>query len=306
MRVAAIDIGTNTLRLLIADVSGDPTRTLVPIARRTIVARLGRGVDSTKLIDPDVLGRGVAVLAGFADIIRRMDVGVVRAVATSAMRDAGNSDLFLEQSTRVLGVTPDIIDSDEEAALSFRGATDGLGSNGPVLVIDPGGGSTEFVLGTTEPEYTVSIDIGSVRITERHLQERPVPPQVLAIARSAVDELMARVSLPMKPSVVIGVGGTFSTMAALHLDLPRFDTEKVHRSTLTDNAIEGLVEFLALKSVEETQQIQSMETGRADVILGGSIVVERALKVADATEVIVSETGILHGLALTLAESQAS
>ncbi len=306
MRVAAIDIGTNTLRLLVADVERDAGPGLVPIERRTVVARLGRGVDSTKLISPDVLGRGVAVLAGFADIIRRTGADVVRAVATSAMRDAANSEVFLERSSGALGVTPDIIDSDEEAALSFRGATDGLSPDGPVLVIDPGGGSTEFVLGTTEPDYTVSIDIGSVRITERHLQERPVPPRVLAIARSAVDELMARVSLPMTPDVVVGVGGTFSTMAALHLNLARFDSEKVHRSTLTDDAIEGLVEFLALKSVEETAQLPSVETGRADVILGGSIVVERAIRVAGASEVVVSETGILHGLALTLAESHAS
>jgi exopolyphosphatase / guanosine-5'-triphosphate,3'-diphosphate pyrophosphatase len=304
MRVAAVDIGTNTLRLLVADVGGDADRAVVAIERRTVVARLGRGVDATKLISPDVLGRGVAVLAGFGDIIRRTGADAVRAVATSAMRDAGNSDVFLERSTTALGLTPEIIESQEEAALSFRGATDGLGSNGPVLVIDPGGGSTEFVLGTSEPEYSVSIDIGSVRITERHLPERPVPPRTLAIARSAADELMARVSLPATPTTVVGVGGTFSTMAALHLNLPRFDSEQVHHSTLDADAIEGIVEFLALKSVEETQLIPSVEVGRADVILGGAIVVERALKVSGASEVIVSENGILHGVALTLAESQ--
>lgn len=306
MRVAAVDIGTNTVRLLVADVGAGETESLDVVEWRVVVVRLGRGVDATRKINPDVLGRSVAVLAGFGAVIVRTGAEAVRAVATSAVRDASNSDEFLDRATEALGVRPDVIDGDEEAALSFRGATLGVESAGPVLVIDLGGGSTEFVLGTTEPDYSVSIDVGSVRITERHLQQRPVQPGQLAVARSAADELMARVALPTQPSTVIGVGGTFSTLAAMHLDLARFDSQKVHGTTMTLTAIEGLVEFLALQSVQETRKIASMDEGRADIILGGSIVVERALKVVGVTDVRISETGILHGLALSLGQAAVS
>lgn len=297
MRVAAVDIGTNSTRLLVAEGSPDGLR---PIERRVVVTGLGRGVDATGRLDGEAIGRTVGVLAAYGTALRTAGAERVLAVATSATRDAANRDDFLDAAERVLGVRPEVISGDVEARLSFRGATAGLSGPPPYLVIDPGGGSTEFVFGGAAPESVASIDIGSVRITERVLPDRPASTPDLLAAASSVEATFRSVDLPGTPGTVVGVGGTFTSLAAIVLDLPRYDRLQVHHSVLTLDGLAALVGHLAGMTVEETAAIPSLDPARAPVILGGAIVAEAALRRSGRREVTVSEADILDGIALGL------
>lgn len=295
MRVAAVDIGTNSVRLLVADRRPDE---ISAVQRRAVVTRLGREVDATGRLHPDAVAETVDTLRVYRKIIEAEGAVSVTAVATSAVRDAQNRAVFLERVEAALGARPRAIEGDEEARLSFRGVTAGLRADGPVLVIDPGGGSTEFVIGRHEPDYVISVNTGSVRVTERHLPEHPAAEAHVAKAIADVDGSMADVRLPVRPVVVAGVGGTFTSLAAILLDLPAHDPTEVHLSRFPASDFAEIVERLASLTVEETAAIPSLDPARAPVLLGGAVVASRALAKAEADEVVVSEADILDGIVL--------
>ncbi len=287
---AVFDIGTNTVRCL-------AFRDGVESFRGHRVVRLGQGVDATGGFAPEAVDRAVA---GLATLVREAGpCDLHDAVATSATRDASNRDLFLDRAEAVLGVRPRVIPGDEEAAFSFAGALSGFGPERPAalepaLVIDVGGGSTEFVLGRAAPEYAISVDMGSVRLTERVIPERPTVR--VAEAMHEALRVFGAVDLPVAPGIVIGVAGTFTALAAIDLDLEAYDRSVVHHHTLTVVSLERIIESLAAMTVEETEAIPSLEPARAPVLLGGAIVVRAALEAAGADSVTVSEHDLLDGL----------
>jgi exopolyphosphatase/guanosine-5'-triphosphate,3'-diphosphate pyrophosphatase len=222
------------------------------------------------------------------------------AVATSATRDAANASELLDGVEARIGVRPDVISGDEEAALSFAGATATIDDPGPYLVIDVGGGSTEFVYGARAPEYSVSIDIGSVRITERAVPSRPAPPHEVVAAREQTGRLFTAFAPPGRPGTVIGVGGTFTSLAAIDSALPSYDRAVVDGYELTHDDLVALVARLMMLTVAETAAIPTLDPQRAPVILGGAIVAERALAAAGAGRLLVGEHDLLDGLAMRL------
>ena len=296
LRVAAVDIGTNSARMLLADVDGGVVRW---VEHRVVVTGLGRGVDNARRFDPAAVERTLGVLAAFGD--GAGDAEAMRAVATSATRDASDRDTFLDAAAEALGVRPEVITGEEEAVLSFAGATAGAEGDPPYLVIDPGGGSTEFVYGTGRVEAAVSVDIGSVRLTERLLPERPPTAAALAVAVAEVGELFEAVDLPGRPGTVIGVGGTFTSLGAIALDLPAYDRTAVHRSVLTLRRMVGLEATLGGMTVEETAAIPSLDPARAPVLLAGAVVANCAVARSGRDRVTVSEADILDGICLALA-----
>lgn len=300
MRVAAVDIGTNTARLLVADLGASSSS---EVTRRVEVVGLGAGVDRTGRIGQQAIRRAVAVLEEYGSAIAEAGVDRQRAVATSAMRDAANRDAVLDELEVALGFRPDVIGGAEEAGLAFAGAVSGVGVDGTSLVIDPGGGSTEFVFGTTKPEYVISIDMGSVRLTDRMLGERPASTEAVAAARRAVDEMFGAVSPPALPRTVIGVAGTFTSLGAIALELPHYDRDRVHRTGLDGATLDALVERLASMTVAETAAIPSLDPKRAPVILSGAVIAAAALRASGREELVVSESDSLDGLALALSRA---
>jgi exopolyphosphatase/guanosine-5'-triphosphate,3'-diphosphate pyrophosphatase len=298
MRLGAIDIGTNTARLLIAEVAAGRVS---DVERRAVVVGLGEGVDRSGRLSREAIGRTIGLLGEYAALLRVHRVERFRVVATSATRDAANAAEFLERASRVLGRTPEVIGGDEEARLSFEGAATTFSESGPTLVIDPGGGSTEFVLGGTSPMATSSVDIGSVRLTERLLRDRPAAPDQVRAAAAVVAEMFVGVDLPAVPARVIGVGGTFTSLAAIHLGLAAYDRSLVHGSTLTVEDLDGLVRRLSEMTLAETEAIPSLEPGRAPVLLGGAVVAREAARRAGVDPVIVSECDLLDGMVRGLA-----
>ena len=304
MRVAGIDCGTNSIRLLVADaVDGR----LVDVVREMRIVRLGEGVDRTGSLAPQALERTRLALADYAATIAAHGTERVRMVATSATRDAANRDMFLAMVRTVLGVEPDVISGAEEAALSFIGAADGLpGVTGPVLVADIGGGSTELVLGdASEPRRlrSHSMDVGCVRMTERRLgDDPPTPAQVAA----TVDDLRAAIALAAvdvpitDPATFVGVAGTVTTLAAIALGLPRYDAEAIHGSVLSAEQVHDVTARLLAMTHDERAALPVMHPGRVDVICGGALVLRTLVEVAGATNVIASEHDILDGIALSL------
>ena len=299
MRVAAIDVGTNTARLLIADVVEGRVR---DVDRRAVVVGLGSGVDRTGRLSEDAIARTMTALSVYAAAIREHCAKSMRAVATSASRDAENVGEFLDRAEAVLGARPEVIGSAEEAALSFRGATTGIPGPGPTLVIDPGGGSTEFVVGGVDPVAATSVDIGSVRLTERLLPEHPASADRVATAAAEVAAMFSRVPIPGPPARAIGVAGTFTSLAAVHLELIAYDRDRVHGAVMTVEDFDALVEMLAGLTVEQTAAIPSLEPGRAPVLLGGAVVAREAVRRSGLGRVTVSESDLLDGIALGLAE----
>ena len=303
--VAAIDCGTNSLRLLIADRAEDGTG-LVDLERRTEIVRLGQGVDESGEFHPDALRRTFAVVDQYADLIHEAGVPTDRIhfVATSAARDAKNRDEFFAGVEQRLGVLPDVISGDREAQLSFTGALSRVRPDfGPVLVMDIGGGSTEFIVGTVTGEMTsaVSLDIGSVRMTERFLKTSPPDPADRDRAAAYVDEQLDRSEVPFdRIGSWIGVAGTATTLAGVHLELEQYDREKVHGSTIPRADIDSLLDRLSRLTVEEIKKLPSMPAGRADVITGGALIVSRVAARTPVTELIISESDILDGIALEL------
>jgi exopolyphosphatase / guanosine-5'-triphosphate,3'-diphosphate pyrophosphatase len=301
-RVAAIDIGTNSVRLLVAEVDGTTARDakVVPLDRRMRITRLGQGVDKARALAPDAIERTVAVLREYRAALEEHGVTAVRATATSAARDASNRDDFFAAAHDALGITPELLSGDEEAALSFLGATADLDAPAPYLVVDIGGGSTEFVLGTDAPTGLVSLDMGCVRITEQYLESDPPAPEELSNAVAAVRDLVADVPrvIPGAESAatLIGLAGTVTTVAAIELGIPEYDPEKIHHFVLTREAAEDVFRTLATETAAQRAHNPGLEPGRVDVIVGGTAVLVGIFRVLGFSEMLVSEADILDGL----------
>ncbi|MBG0563207.1 Ppx/GppA phosphatase family protein [Actinoplanes aureus] len=301
MRVAAIDCGTNAIRLLIADVSGDK---LVDVARRMEIVRLGEGVDRTGVLAPAAIERTRQALLGYAAEIAELGVTRVRMCATSASRDAKNAQDFRDMVRGVLGVDPEVITGEEEAQLSFLGAVQGLDAPGPYLVYDLGGGSTEFVTGTATVERAISMDIGCVRMTERHLHSDPPTPAEIAAAEAditaAVDTALAAVP-GREAKTLVGLAGTVTTVAALAHDLPEYDSERIHHSRVDAAEVTRVTRELLAMTVAERRALPVMHPGRADVIGAGALIMRIIQERTGHHFVIASEHDILDGIAFGLA-----
>jgi len=302
-RVAAIDCGTNSIRLLIADVSDGR---LSDVVRTMTIVRLGEGIDRTGQFGAAALERTFAATQAFADLIREHHAERVRFCATSASRDASNKSELIEGVTAILGVGPDIIPGEEEAALSFAGATGDLPpDSGPFLVIDIGGGSTEFVLGTAGVEAAISVDIGCVRMTERHMQGDPPSSAEVTATINDVDSAIAR-ALAVVPAQqmrrLVAVAGTATTIAAAALDLQTYQPDRIHGSVIPRaDVLKVRDRFLSMTRAERGA-LGYMHPGRVDVIGAGAVVLARIMERVDAASVTVSEHDILDGIALALAD----
>ncbi len=307
-RVGAVDIGTNSVRLLVADVHGTGRDAkLETLDRRMRITRLGQGVDSTGALAPDAIARTVAVLREYRSALDEYGVTRVRATATSAARDASNRDEFFT-AAREAGIEPELLSGDEEAALSFLGATADLDAPAPYLVVDIGGGSTEFVLGTSEPVGLISVNIGCVRITEQFLHSDPPAPEELSNAVAVVRDYIADVerAIPGVAEAVtlVGLAGTVTTVAAVEMGLPEYDRDKIHHFRLTKAAAEDVFRTLATENAAARAHNPGLEAGRVDVIVGGAIVLVTILRALGFDEVLVSEADILDGLARTALQEQ--
>jgi exopolyphosphatase/guanosine-5'-triphosphate,3'-diphosphate pyrophosphatase len=301
MRVAAIDCGTNAIRLLIADVSEGR---LTDVARRMEIVRLGEGVDRTGLLSPAAIERTRQALLGYAAEIAELGVTRVRMCATSASRDASNAQDFRDMVRGVLGVDPEVITGAEEAQLSFLGAVQGLQADGPFLVYDLGGGSTEFVTGTQTVARAVSMDIGCVRMTERHLHSDPPTPAELAAAEkditAAVDTALAAVD-GHRARTLVGLAGTVTTVAALAHDLESYDSARIHHSRVEAGDVTRVTQGLLRMTVAERLALPVMHPGRADVIGAGALIMQIIQERSGHPFVIASEHDILVGIAFGLA-----
>lgn len=286
--VGVVDIGTNSMRLLITDGEQEDGRWVE-------VTGLGQGVDGSGRLADDAMARSIEALAGFGALMDRAGVSRRTAIATSATRDASNREVFLDAAAEALGVRPDLISGGEEARLAFAGAAGGVDAQQPVLVSDIGGGSTEFV----GAETAISIDIGSVRLTERRLPARPADRSQIAAARSHVLDLFERVET--KPvGTHMGVAGTWTSLSAIGQRLPGYDGALVHGHVMTLDDIEGVIEMLGAMSVEETALIPSLDPRRAPVILAGSVVAACVMEAVGVETTTISERDTLDGLASEL------
>lgn len=303
MRVAAIDCGTNSVRLLVAE-AGDEGR-LLDFDRRLILTRLGQGVDATGRFHPDALARTLDAFAQYADVIARLGVDRVRLVATSAARDASNRDEFFVGARERLGVDAEIISGDEEARLSFTGALTALPDvAAPVLVIDIGGGSTELIVGsggaTPHIDHGLSLDIGSVRVRERFLAGDPPATEQVNAASAYIDSLLDGSGVDFDSIATwIGVGGTATSLSALNQRLPAYDRTKVHGSSMSRVELHALTHDLLTSTVEQVKALPSMHPKRADVICAGALIAAR-IGARMPVDLTISESDILDGIALGL------
>ncbi|MFD2793371.1 exopolyphosphatase [Promicromonospora vindobonensis] len=312
-RVAAIDCGTNSIRLLVADV--DAAGNLTELDRRMEVVRLGQGVDRTGELAPEALGRTLAVTREYAAAIKASGAQQVRFVATSATRDARNRGEFFDGVRTALGVDVEVITGSEEAQLSFRGATGAVAEAhaGPFLVVDLGGGSTELVLGTGSVDASVSMDVGSVRMTERHLHSDPPSAAEIAAARRDVRAHLddaARVVPLAKTATLVGLAGSITTVTAHALGLTEYRRERVNQAELPVPAVLASCEALLTASRAERTSMGFLHPGRVDVIAAGALVwsevitrvaADVAAEGGSLTSVVTSEHDILDGIALSMA-----
>lgn len=322
-RVAAIDCGTNSIRLLVADLpnpAAGPQAPLVDLARRMEIVRLGQGVDRTGRLAPEAIERTRKALASYAAEIEELGATRVRMCATSASRDASNADEFRAMVLDTLGVAPEVVTGDEEARLSFTGAVRGLPADArsPYLVVDIGGGSTEFVVGRrstagshadrpstglAEVDAAISVDIGCVRMTERHLAGDPPTVAEVAAAEAdiaaAVDRALAVVP-GREAATLVGLAGSVTTVAAIALDLDSYQPERIHHARIPYDEVARVTAELLAMPVAERLAIAVMHPGRADVIGAGALVLRIIMERAGMASVIVSEHDILDGIAWSL------
>jgi exopolyphosphatase/guanosine-5'-triphosphate,3'-diphosphate pyrophosphatase len=302
-RVAAVDCGTNSIRLLVADLDGS---TKVDVHREMRVVRLGEGVDRTGQLSDAALDRTRLALVDYAATCASLGVERTRMVATSATRDASNRSTFVGMVSATLGVEPEVVSGAEEAALSFTGATADLAAeDGPFLVMDVGGGSTEFVLGTTKVDAALSVDIGCVRLTERHLVDDPPTAAQVEAARRDINAALDRVleAVPAATArTAVGLAGSVTTLAALALGLTEYDATRIHLSRLTSQQVTSLTDRLLAMTRQERAALPVMHPGRVDVIGGGALVLENAMQRLSLDEVLVSEADILDGIAMSAEE----
>jgi exopolyphosphatase/guanosine-5'-triphosphate,3'-diphosphate pyrophosphatase len=311
-RVAGIDCGTNSIRLLIADIDPD-SGTLTDLVRRMEIVRLGHGVDKTGVIAPDAMARTLAQAREYATRCSELGVERVRFVATSASRDARNAQEFVDgvrDAFAAFGVSPDVVSGHEEASLSFRGATGDLRAKdipGPYLMVDLGGGSTEFVRGTDDVEQARSVDVGCVRMTERHLRDDPPTASqteaAIADIEAAIDQAAEAVGF-QGVSTLVGLAGSITTITAHALRLTSYQPDKIHLSQLPASRIIDACTSLLLMTRADRAALPFMHEGRADVIGAGALVwrtiIERLERDAGITSVVTSEHDILDGIALSI------
>ncbi|MGY1736620.1 Ppx/GppA phosphatase family protein [Geodermatophilus sp. SYSU D00684] len=312
-RVAAIDCGTNSIRLLVADVPPEGAHT--DLLRRMEVVRLGQGVDATGRLAPEAIERTRVVLAEYAAQARDLGATAVRMVATSATRDAANREDFEAMVRTTLGRAPDVVPGDEEARLSFLGATASLAAAAaahggppprpPHLVVDIGGGSTEFVLGDAAGVRAArSVDVGCVRLTERHLHGDPPTADEIGASEADIRAALAEVAaaVPVEEAVtLVGLAGSVTTVAALALRLPAYDAEAIHGSRIPVSAVRSVTAGLLTATRERRAAYPVMHPGRVDVIGAGALVLRVVMDAFALDEVVVSEHDILDGIALRLA-----
>jgi exopolyphosphatase / guanosine-5'-triphosphate,3'-diphosphate pyrophosphatase len=306
-RLAAFDVGTNSTRLLVADV--DRGEIVAEHAREMVITRLGKGVDRTGRFDPAALARTLEVLAGYAETCRRLGVARRRLVATSATRDAADRRAFLDGVRDLLGVDAEVLTGQAEAATAYRGATATLEGDLPTLVVDIGGGSTELILGDGRAARAmISLDIGCVRLFERHLHHDPPTAEEAAALRADVAAHLADVGDVLDPSAadrVVGVAGTVTTVTAIALGLDAYDPRRIHRATLDAAEIAAVADKLTAMTVAERAALPVMAPGREDVIAAGALLLDELVRRFRIRQVIASETDILDGILLGLAERPA-
>jgi exopolyphosphatase/guanosine-5'-triphosphate,3'-diphosphate pyrophosphatase len=304
-RVAAVDCGTNSIRLLVADV--DPaTGALHDLDRQMLIVRLGEGVDRTGRLSDAALARTFDACDVYAARIRELGASRVRFVATSASRDAENRAVFVDGVVRRIGVEPEVVTGGEEAALSFDGATrERVGREpAPFLVVDIGGGSTELVLGETVPTASVSVDVGCVRMTERHLRSDPPTAAETEAARADIEVALDHAAsvVPFdRAATLMGLSGTVTTLAAMDARLPAYDETMTHGYRLSAHSVHGLTVRLQAMTHLERAAVPVMHPGRADVIAAGAMVLDAVVSRVGLPEVLVSEHDILDGIAWSLA-----
>ncbi|MEU9573060.1 Ppx/GppA phosphatase family protein [Streptomyces massasporeus] len=311
-RVAAVDCGTNSIRLLVAD--ADPaTGELTDLDRRMTIVRLGQGVDRTGRLAPEALQRTFAACREYAAIIKEHGAERLRFVATSASRDAENRDEFVRGVLDILGVEPEVISGDQEAEFSFTGATKELTGRDhlprPFLVVDIGGGSTEFVVGDDRVRAARSVDVGCVRMTERHLvrdgvvSDPPTQEQIAAMRadiEAALD--LAEETVPLREArTLVGLAGSVTTVSAIAQELPEYDSEAIHHSRISLEKVREITEWLLRSTHAERAAVPSMHPGRVDVIGAGALVLLSIMERIGAREVVVSEHDILDGIAWSVA-----
>jgi exopolyphosphatase / guanosine-5'-triphosphate,3'-diphosphate pyrophosphatase len=294
---AAIDCGTNSVRLLVSDGT-------TQVERLMRITRLGQGVDRTGRLDPEAVARTLAVLREYREVMDRYEVDGVRMAATSASRDAGNRDDFFGPAADILGVQPELLSGQEEAALSFRGATADLDpADGPFLVVDIGGGSTEFAVGSRSVEGSVSIDVGCVRMTEKYLHGDPPRPDELSNCLAEIgqhlDDVSREVPMAGLATTFVGLAGTVTNVAAVEQGLATYDRDAIHHFRLTKDAAEDVFRTLATESLEDRKFNPGLEAQRADVIVGGCCVLVSVFRYFGFDECLVSEADILDGLVMS-------
>ena len=300
-RVAAIDCGTNSIRLLIADIAGDNFK---EVLRTMEIVRLGQGVDQNKAFHPDAIARTLKAVELFRDQIASKGVEKIRFCATSATRDATNRNLFIDGVREILGVEVEVIPGEEEAELSFIGATKELRqSDAPFLVVDIGGGSTEFVFGSEKVEFAKSVNIGCVRMSERHLNTQP--PSMSQIAQAIVDIdiaiTQAAAVVPITTAkTLVAVAGTATTVAAAALELTDYDRHLIHLSRISSDKVHKAAASFQSMNKDQIASLGFMHPGRVDVITAGSLVLSRIMAATGAAEFVASESDILDGMAWSL------
>jgi exopolyphosphatase/guanosine-5'-triphosphate,3'-diphosphate pyrophosphatase len=301
MRVAAIDCGTNSIRLLVADVADGE---ITDVARRMEIVRLGEGVDRTGRLSDAALGRTRTALVTYAAEIAELGAERVRMCATSASRDASNAADFRDMVRGVLGVDPEVITGDEEARLSFTGAVAGLNAQPPFLIVDIGGGSTEFVTGIDGVDHAISMDIGCVRMTERHLHSDPPTAAEIAAATADITAAVetALVAVPGRGAhTLVGLAGTVTTVTALAQGLSAYDESRIHHATIGRDAVAKVTDELLTMTTAERLALPVMHPGRADVIGGGALILKLIMELSGQDAVIASEHDILDGIAFSIA-----
>ncbi len=301
--MAAIDFGTNSIRVLVAEEEPGPGR-FRTLERLMRITRLGQGVDATGRLAAEAVERTIAVLREYREVLDRFEVDGLRMTATSAARDAANRDEFFAAAEDAVGVRPELLAGDEEGRLSFLGATHELDrARGPFLVVDIGGGSTEFVVGTDEAEGVVSIDIGCVRLTEKYLRSDPPAPEELSACLTVVHEYLKDVAREIPgaagANTLVGLAGTITTVAAVEIGLPEYEREKVHHFELSKAAAEDVFRTLATESHDQRITNPGLDPARADVIVSGCCILVAIMRFFGFETCLVSEADILDGLVLS-------
>lgn len=299
MNVAAIDCGTNSTRLLVADSSG------ATLARLMRITRLGQGVDGNGILAREAIGRTVDALRHYRQVMDSFGVERARVTATSAARDSANRDELFDAAEEAVGSRPELLTGDEEGRLSFRGAVSDLDpAEGPFLVVDIGGGSTEFAVGSEVPEGVMSVDLGCVRLTEKFLHHDPPRAtelsQALSYVRDHLDDVSRDIPATAGARQLVGLAGTVTTMAAVELGLPTYDRDRIHHFVLTRSAAEDVFRTLATERRADRLHNPGLEEARVDVIVGGAAILVAIMRHFQSGSCLVSESDILDGLVLSL------